>query len=103
VRTDDHHLSRVLRSADLGNRVPLGDRVGRHGVVDVHLQLDGRAGAQQSIEHGVLLVRDHDLRQREDAVGRAAHVEQVLLFPGLEHDAERSRVAKQERRERPPT
>src|SRR2546430_7558674 len=37
------------------------------------------AGPQQAIEQGVVFVCHHHLGQREDAIGRAAHVEERLL------------------------
>ena len=98
MRADDHDLPRMLGALDLGHRVPLRHRVLHvERVLDVRFQLRRRARLQQPVEHRVLLVRDDDLRQRQHARRRAAHVEQALLLAGVEQDAERSGVAQQER------
>ena len=95
VRADDDDLARVLHAADLGDGVPLGDRVRGQRVLDAHLEPRRDSGGEQPVEQRVVLVRHHDLGQRQHAVRRAAHVEEGVLLPRVEHDAERARAAQQ--------
>ncbi len=95
MRADDDHLTRALAAADLANGVPLGNGISRDRVRDAHGEPRRRARLEQAAEQGIVLVGDGDLGQRQDAVGRAAHVEEPVLLARVQEDAERPGAVQQ--------